>query len=81
MGTGVALGGAIGPLLGGVFTQTVTVFTPTRLILTIVAVGILGYCSREWPLVDSNYLLPPIEARHRILQIEIKESRFPGIIH
>ena len=81
MGSGVALGGAIGPLLGGVFTQSVTVSASACLVLTIVAMGVLGYCSRERSLVDSNHLLPPLETRYRILQIEIKESRFPGSVH
>jgi hypothetical protein len=75
VGVGVALGGALGPLLGGLFTQKVTVLYPLILSDVVVAMGILGYRSSELFFSGSDIFPVTVETRRRLLQIEIEKSR------
>jgi hypothetical protein len=51
------MGGALGPFLGGVFTEKVTVYF-FHYFLTAVAMGVLDYGPRELFLPGPDILLP-----------------------
>jgi hypothetical protein len=67
VGVGVALGGALGPLLGGLFTQKVTALYPLNFSDIVVAMGILGYCSSELFFSGSDIFPVTVETRRRLL--------------
>jgi MFS family permease len=70
VGMGVALGGALGPLLGGIFTEKATVSLSFELSNIAVAMGILGLCSCERPFGNSNHHLFAVETGNRFPEIE-----------
>lgn len=69
-GVGIAAGSAIGPLLGGIFTEQVSVYRLcTLFVLTLVVeMGVLGYCASECNILDPSHLFPSAQTGHRILQ-------------
>ena len=70
----------MGPLLGGLFTEKVTVCILESFVI-LVAMGLLDFCSFQPFLSGPNHLLSPPETRHWLFQIETSKSRLSGNVY